>query len=438
MKQGLPILLSGLAWLQVAAAACCRSNKCLKAVVSSGLDGIQDCSANLAVTITPIQSTVTETVTQLPTELNTLVHTAFFTETVTTTAETKTELFTVQTTVIDSTYTEVVTNTETVVVTQTAQHVVTSSPSSVINPVKARGDTLLAPEPEPTFPASGPEPSTIPEYASEKCPSWEAYVNACKCAGVEPTAVTAEAPSATTVTVSYTADPITVSVPTTLSVTDTIYVSLTEKTAATDIETVFVTATTQLTQTVAVQSTVTVTQTSTVVLAGPTCLPPSDVRAFRAMATLNNAPVAMYANMLNALSGGMNWQTPSTSTSTSVQYKYFFKLDSEGRVILAKGIPPYSYEYALYASTGTTGSVWPQVNTKQAIENSIRAGGAVSFIKGCVNSETGELTLDAAGRKSILWCGNQLWMSYGNGEDINRGTCVRMYPEAREIEASWG
>ncbi|KAK0665358.1 hypothetical protein QBC41DRAFT_232973 [Cercophora samala] len=438
MKQG-PILLSGLTWLQVAAAACCRSNKCLKAVVSSGLDGLQDCSANLAVTVTPTQSTVTETVTQLPTEHNTFVHTAFFTETVTTTAETETELVTVQTTVTDATYTQVITNTETVVVTHTAQETVTASSTGAIYPVKARGDTLLAPEPEPTSPVSGSEPSVIPEYASEQCPSWEAYVKACSCAGVEPTTVTAEAPSAATVTVSYTADPITVSVPTTLSVTDTVYVSLTETTAATDIETVLETATTQLTQTVSAQSTVTVTQTTTTVLPAATCLPPSEVKAFRAVATdYASLPLAMYANMLNALSGGMTWQPVSTSTSTSVQYKFFFKLDSQGRVVLAKGVPPYTYEYALYVATSSSGGLWPQINTKDAIQNSINAGGSVAFVKGCVNSVTRELTFEAAGRKNLLWCGQQMWMSTGNGEEINRGTCVRMNPKAVEIEASWG
>ncbi|VBB78295.1 Putative protein of unknown function [Podospora comata] len=438
MKQG-PILLSGLTWLQVAAAACCRSNKCLKAVVSSGLDGLQDCSTNLAVTVTPAQSTVTETVTQLATEHNTFVHTAFFTETVTTTAETETELFTLQTTVTDATYTQLITNTETVVVTETAQQTVTATTTGAAYPVKARGDTLLAPEPEPTSSLSGSEPSTIPEYASEQCPSWEAYVKACSCAGVEPTTVTAEAPSATTETVSYTADPITVSVPTTLSVTDTVYVSLTETTAATDVETVLETATTQVTQTVSAHTTVTVTQTTTTVVPAATCLPPSQVKAFRGLATdYGGQTLAMYANMLNALSGGMIWQPPSTSTSTSVQYKYFFKLDDEGRVVLAKGIPPYSYTYALYVATNSNGGLWPQVNTKDAIQNSINAGGSVAFVKGCVNSVTGELTLDAAGRKNILWCGQQMWMSTGNGEEINRGTCTVMHPKATEIEASWG
>jgi hypothetical protein len=51
-------------------------------------------------------------------------------------------------------------------------------------------------------------------------------------------------------------------------------------------------------------------------------------------------------------------------------------------------------------------------------------------VRGCVNSVTGELTIEAAGRTNILYCGAQLWISAGAGEDINRGSpCVPMYPK---------
>lgn len=97
MRQG-AVLLPWFAWLQLSEAACCRSNKCLKgkrnhndlgipkltpvpaAIVdpASG-NGIQDCSANLVVTVTPTQSTLIETITVQPTEHNTLVETAVLT-----------------------------------------------------------------------------------------------------------------------------------------------------------------------------------------------------------------------------------------------------------------------------------------------------------------------------------------------------------------------
>ncbi|KAK4231506.1 hypothetical protein QBC38DRAFT_224482 [Podospora fimiseda] len=61
----------------------------------------------------------------------------------------------------------------------------------------------------------------------------------------------------------------------------------------------------------------------------------------------------------------------------------------------------------------------------------LQAGnGQIQMVKACVNSITHELTLEAAGRRNIMWCGNQLWLSYGDGSEINRGTCVQFFPKA--------
>jgi len=95
---------------------------------------------------------------------------------------------------------------------------------------------------------------------------------------------------------------------------------------------------------------------------------------------------------------------------------------------LAYNVPPYSFKYYAYMSTASSGSNWPQVNTEAAVRAQVNNGAAIAFVKGCVDSITGELKLDAAGRKNILWCGSQMWMSFTMGEDINRGVCNLMKP----------
>ncbi|KAK4039372.1 hypothetical protein C8A01DRAFT_36670 [Parachaetomium inaequale] len=426
MKRGV-IAVSAFAWLQLAAAACCRSNKCLKAIALPALgQGIQDCSSLLAVTVTPAAGIITETITIVPTEHNTLVDTAVFTETVTTTAETQTQLVTIATTVTASTYTDVVTVTQTVLATETDLETVTTTlpATSYLLPVKARADTVVE------------LASSIPSYASANCPSWDKYVSACKCAGVAPTTLTAEAPSPTTVTVSATGDAVTISVPTTISTTETVFVSATATTAATQVDTILVTATVSATESAVVSTTMTVTETvtETVTPSGPTCKPVSEVAPFKAEASeylYNGSPMHLYANMINAVTGGIAWQLPSSSTSPAVRNKFVWKLDADGYLVLAYNVPPYAYEYVAYVGfSNNYGTIWPQVGPRVNVENSIRQRPDVyAKIKGCVNSETGELSLNAAGRTNILWCGAQMWMSFGAGEDINRGTCVKMYPK---------
>lgn len=44
-----------------------------------------------------------------------------------------------------------------------------------------------------------------------------------------------------------------------------------------------------------------------------------------------------------------------------------------------------------------------------------------------------QLLLNAGGRKNVLWCGGQLWMSTSNGADINRGVCEVVRPTVSDV-----
>ncbi|KAK3995997.1 hypothetical protein QBC44DRAFT_232875 [Cladorrhinum sp. PSN332] len=420
MKQGF-VALSAFAWLQLAAAGCCRTNKCLKAVVANpeGIDGVAECASLLAFTVTPEASTVTETITEVPTEYASLVDTAVFTETVTTTVSTDTQLFTEGTSVTASTYTHLVTVTRTVLATQTLLTSITTNLPAASTRILARDDTELGP--------------AIPTYAAADCPSWDKYVSACNCAGITATTVTAEAPSATTVTVSYTDSAVVISVPTTISTTETVFESVTATTAVTDVDTALITATVSATETVEASSTVTITQIVTqTVQPQATCLSsPGAFQPWYRHNSVNVNPLHIYANMLNALSGGLTWNQGTTSTSPAVKNKYIWTINAEGYLELAYQIPPYTYKYVPYISTAMSGSAWPQIGTEASVLNSINNGGQVARMKACVNSVTNELTLEAAGRRNILYCGQQLWMSSGLGEDVNRGSpCVQFFPKA--------
>ncbi|KAK1833516.1 hypothetical protein QBC39DRAFT_346218 [Podospora conica] len=409
-KQGLVAILGLSFGSQLVAAGCCRSNQCLKAIVSAKT-GIEDCAALLAVTVTGTAVTLTETSTIVPTEYNTIVDTASITQTDTTTASTETLLFTTSTTTTASTETDRTTTTEIVTVTSTDFQTVTTTvgpPVVSLAPLKARADLEL------------------PVYAAGVCPSLKKYIAACKCAGVTPVTVTQGVP-ATTVTVQVTT-PVTSAVLTTFSTTETEVASVTSTVSTTVVETISVTVTSAVTETDQVSTTTTIpeTTTTTVTSAVASCTIPTV--PFKATATeYNNTPLLMYANLMTGLTGGLTWQPASASTAASVQNKFIWALDSQGYLNLAYNVPPYTYKYYAYMSTSSSGSNWPQVNTEASVRASVNAG-AATMIKGCVDSITGELHLDAAGRKNILWCGNQLWMSYGLGEDINRGTCNLMKP----------
>ncbi|KAK0609939.1 hypothetical protein B0T17DRAFT_621233 [Bombardia bombarda] len=436
MKQSL-IVLPGLASL--AAAACCRTNQCLRAIVADTFhDGIADCASILAVTITAETVTVTDTVTSSPTEYTTVVESAFFTETETTTAATGTLVVTLSTTVTAKTetnsFTDLQTTASTKLVQVTETATVSSSTTTFIANKNRRAPTISDSPADPVSSAAASVEASapaFPDYASSVCPSWEKYVSACSCAGVVPTTVTAAAASST-VTVTDTSI-LTSVVASTVASTETAIISETATASSTSTEVETATATVATTTTIVTSFTATasetVTVTTTVSPAG-TCIPPAQVAPFKARATdYGTTPQLLYANMLNALTGGVTWQTATTSTSASVTNKYIWALDTDSNLYLAYNIPPYSYVYYAYVSTATTGSLWPQVNTKTSIESSIKNGGKVEYVKGCVNSATGVISLSAAGRTNMLWCGQQMWMSTGLGEDVNRGgACTLMKP----------
>jgi hypothetical protein len=342
----------------------------------------------------------------------------------TTIAATETQLFTVNPTLTAFTHTDEITTTLTVLATETTVETVTTTvtpDSTSLAPLKARLQTVT-----PTNLSTA-----IPDYASAVCPAWGKYVAACSCA-VTPATVTAVGPVPTTITETVTSTT-TVPVLSTLSTTEVDVVSVTATISGTETNVVSVTATTTVLKIDQITLTTTITETQTVTetaAAQPSCKDPATLGPFRAS---DNGPAGsvlhIYANMLNALSGGMTWNTLSTSGSASIQNKYIWALDSDGYLGLAYNIPPYTYKYSAYMSTASSGSNWPQLNTAQAVNAAVSNGGAVTKIRGCVNSLTGELTLDAAGRTNILFCGQQLWMSAGDGADVNRGApCVKMTP----------
>ncbi|KAJ4374711.1 hypothetical protein N0V85_009048 [Neurospora sp. IMI 360204] len=428
MKQAL-FLASGFAWLNLASAACCRSNKCLKAIVLNE-HGIDDCASVLIETVSAPASIVTEIVTVFSTQYATVIGTEIVTEIKSTTAATETVFFTESSSVTIGTETVSQLTTETTIAsTETVfQTITVPAPTEKKRDI----DTLTFVEPTssaPVEPAPVQSSPALPEYALD-CPSFDKYKSACKCVGAEVVTITVPVP-VSTVTVEETTT-VFASVAATVTTTETELVSVTATASATttvlveDVETVTATQT----DVVSLTATVTAIETATVAPepVQPVCLTNTD--AFRAMTTYNGNTLYMYANMLpNAVSGGLTWQPGSTNPSPAIQPRYNLALDSEGSLYLHDRIAPYTYTYYVYISTLSSGSQWPQIATKQAVENQIAQGGKVSKIKGCVNSVTGELTLqDSIGRKNIFWCGQQVWLSAGLGEDINRGVCTQQFP----------
>ncbi|KAK3317545.1 hypothetical protein B0T19DRAFT_479607 [Cercophora scortea] len=466
MKQTF-LLLPGFAWL-AAAGGCCRTNKCLRAVIAdtfSASERIQDCSSNLAFTITPAAVTVTATVTEAgPAESVTVVETEYVTVDQTVTVATETILVTKSET--STAATETVLFTESQLTTASTETLSFGARSTVIgftqtNQVTTVQTVTAATQTEFTFTTVTDavlkvrEAETVPAYAVLDCPSFAKYASACSCAGVLPTTITVDAPVETATVTELSTSTVTIKQSTadiktdtalqtdTTSATSTETVLLTAKTSVTLTDVVSLTATTSLTSTTLVVVTATTATTKTDLAtvtateqaaATKVCAVGAKAGAFKAIATeYNNSPLLFYANMLNALSGGMNWAAASASTSASVQNKYIFALDSQGRLYLAYNLPPYTYVYYVYVSTSTTGSLWPQINTQASVASSIANGGKVAYVSGCVDPVSKELTLNAADRANILYCGQQMWMAYGAGEDISRGGCTRMYPKVTAV-----
>ncbi|KAK3994815.1 hypothetical protein QBC44DRAFT_340679 [Cladorrhinum sp. PSN332] len=384
MKQGHLAFLSAFGWLQLAAAGCCRSNSCLRAISGPLADGPQDCLSLLeAVTVTPDATTVTETVTEIPTQYASLVETDISTETVTSIVSTETLVRTIDTTVTAISTQRSITYITQPMYTVTVLHTLTTTlPATANGGIGARA--LLA----------------IPTYAAADCQSWSKYVAACKCLGITQQTATASTPTVT-VTASFTDGAVVISVPTTISSTETVVESVTATEATTE--------------------TITATEKP-------------NVGAFKVRSTdWQGLERMMFADVSTGVSGGLTWSSPSTSTSPSVANKYIWALDDDGFLMLAYNIPPYSFKYTAYVQTSSTDSSrWLQVLPAANADSAVKLG-ITQKIKGCVNPDTGELTLEVGGRRNKLYCGTQLWMSNGEGPELNPGTCVFMFPKIQAV-----
>ena len=215
-----------------------------------------------------------------------------------------------------------------------------------------------------------------------------------------------------------------VSVTATASATTTVLVE--------DVETV------TATQTDVVSLTTTVIATETATLAPEPVQPVCQINtdAFRAKSNINGNDLYIYAMMLNTVNGVANWQPGSTSTSPNAQNRYNLAIDSEGYLYLHDIVPPYAWKYYFYINDLNNLNVPSnliQLNSEAVVKSQAAAGNGIRMIKGCMNPATGELTLqDSVGRKNILWCGNQVWLSRGLGEEVNRGVCQQVFPKVVE------
>jgi hypothetical protein len=400
------VALSGAALLQVATAACCRSNTCLKAVALQKHDGIADCSSNLAVTVTPSAVTVTETATVI----QSAVETALFTETTTEIASTETLFYTETTTITASTQTNTVG--ETVTVPYTTTVFATAAPVTTTSYIY---ETFVK--------ARQAAETTLPEYATAFCDDWNMYAKACKCAGVEPTTVTAE-PATTTVTVPAD-DAITTTVGTVSSTqTNTVYATVTTSVTATNAAMVTETITITEAATQFLASTVQATQTPSVIIP-LACRPTGE--PWRA----SNPVADGSTRWMNAISGSgiIAWQSfssipaaGSVGAQTSVwtvnngflEHRYIVGSDNQVMV-------------AYMETTATAATVRVQLKSRSAVEAGVAAG-TMEKVRACVGAGDNKLRLTSRGRSNILTCGNALMLSTtADGKDY-RSDCELLNP----------
>ncbi|KAK4201151.1 hypothetical protein QBC40DRAFT_324916 [Triangularia verruculosa] len=404
MKNLGTVALSGAALLQVASAACCRTNKCLKAVVLAGDDGLADCSAIWIVTVTPSAVTLTETLTVV----ESAVETALFTETLTETAATETVLFTQTTTTTAATQTDVILETMTVPVTTIV--VESATPVTTTSFVYRAQMTARDVAPE------------LPEYATAVCADWDKYLKACSCVGVESLTVTA---SAVTETITVTAgDAITTTVAT-LSSTQTDVVTVTETTSATVTDIVSVTESATVTDTVTASEATTVRTTETPTIVVPlTCKPTGSV--FRASVSPFHDGSTRWMNVVN--NNIVAWQSFAGGSPSATSYTAIWTIDSNGYLELKN--PTGNVEVlAAYMSKSATGpSAQVVVRTKSVVEAAVAAG-THERVKVCINPTNNEVIMSALGRSNMLECGNGLYLSRGlTGSDI-RSDCHLITPK---------
>ncbi|EAA33387.1 hypothetical protein GE21DRAFT_6473 [Neurospora crassa] len=428
MKNFGVVALSGAALLQVASAACCRSNNCLKAVALADFEGVMDCKSNLIVTVTPSASTYTETVTLVQSAVDTVL----FTETTTEIASTETRILTEVITVTSAT-TETDFLTETVTISYTTTLIsllpeVTSTSTIYknhpidIDALKLKARMTQVEEANPL----------LPTYATADCADWSQYSKACKCIGITASTITASVAVAAVETVTVTASDVA-----TLSTTSTAIISITETVSDTVTETIgvtdLITATTTLTISSAVE---TATTTSTPVSIVPLVCQPRGL-SFRAR-TSTSFPDGSTRWMNLVGNSVIAWQSfsgvPAPGTATSLSSTWV--LDSNGYLELAQPVIGQTSVYAAYVLTSDQGAT---VSVRSKLKAEVEAGvvaGTMERVKGCVDAGTGQLMLSTStqtangGRGNMLSCGNGLYLSRGkDGKDV-RSDCVYLMPVA--------
>lgn len=391
-------------------------------------------------------STVTETVTLV----QSAVETVLFTETTREIASTETRILTETTTVTAATETDFLTEIVTVPYTTTVVSLlpeVTSTATNYQDPIltmkklKAR-DTLTQiseADPLPTsseassLPTSSEvEPSTsdtlpaLPTYASLVCADWAKYSKACKCVGVTATTVTASAASAPIETVTVTASDALTTVVSTLSSTYTDIISLTE--TVSDVETTtigatdLITATATLTTSAAVE---TVLATSTPVSVVPLTCKPRQV-PFRASTPFPDGSTRWMNSVSNTI---VAWQSFAPGTSGAGLYSSTWQVDAGGWLEHVNVLPGQTQVLAMYVdATRTQATSQVLVRPRSDVEQGVNDG-RWARVKGCVNAQTGVLTLSVKGRQNVLSCGNGLYVSSGDGKDV-RTDCLTLSPVA--------
>ncbi|KAK3375705.1 hypothetical protein B0T24DRAFT_664853 [Lasiosphaeria ovina] len=311
-----------------------------------------------------------------PTEYTTVVDVEFATVTETLTASTETQLFVVSTTTTASTEILVVPTTKVVENTQTV--------------VKTVQTTQLA----VNWRRQAATTQVIPDYASQ-CPSWEKYVSACKCAGVAAVTVSVEAQSTTT-----TADAISI-----LASTNTPSV---------------------------LSETTTTSTTQTVTSVAPLVLQTQAVSAFKALATDFTAPACTCGPTYRAAPrAGCSGSRRPARRGRQRRIRTCLPSTVSGAWCW-RNIPPSTASYAAYINTadGSAGSSsrWPQADVSTNVDARV-ASGTASYVFAGVDTVTNRLYLDGGGRKNILLCGAQVWLSTGLGNEVNGGQpCTVMRP----------
>ncbi|KAM7204871.1 hypothetical protein V8F33_001460 [Rhypophila sp. PSN 637] len=390
--------LSGIFLLQGAEAACCRTNKCLKAVgYDAGAVGLADCSANLAMTVTVHASTATETLTIFESAHDTV----FVTETTTETASTETQLLTQVETITASTQTETVIA---VAITEpfTVTNVETGTAITITSTQYSQAPTVLKARQTDTA------TEEVPEYASEDCANWAEYTRACKCAGLRVTTVTASIGPVETHTSTLTASGAVTTTVFTLTATDTNVVPVTATTWSTVTSQFSVVHTTTVEEVATVTVTTAVQSTTTPTTVVPLMCKPTGVSFQASMPFPDGSTRWINKLMSGNVVATQSFGTPAPALDDPIAT---WVLDSGGFLELALLQPGGTEKLAAYYDMpATKASVQIGVLPKSQVIAGV-ATGRLGRLKGCVSPNNQLFISAGSDRHNMLSCGNQFYMS---------------------------